>query len=46
MKRLLLSEKVLIKIAIYLFTINISFVVLQGGFAGFYGMFGQRAFFV
>lgn len=46
MKRLILSEKVLIKIAIYLFTINISFVVLQGGFTGFYGMFGEMTFFV
>lgn len=44
-KRLLLSEKVLIKIAIYVFTINIFFVVLQGGFAGFYGMFGEMTFF-
>jgi len=41
MKRLVFSEKILKKIVIYLFTINISLSVLPGGFTGIYGLFGE-----
>lgn len=45
MKRLILSEKLLFKIVIYLFTFNISFSVLPGSFTGIYGLFCEMASF-
>jgi hypothetical protein len=41
MKRTILAQKILFRIIIFFFTVNISFCVLPGGIAYSYGLFGE-----